>query len=127
MIPDQCTEAEALDDIMCNGDDDDMQEAGEFFGLPRRVTLNSIRADIAAINSMAFENSKVERLRLYEVAKAAKVHTLCKCPTCSKEFTKKSYQQAFCSNKGPGNCKDSFWNRQSTTRAARAQTFASRR
>ena len=113
------TEGEHLSDMM------DFEEGNDF--LPKRVTLASIRADIAAINSMAFENSKVEKLRLYEVAKAAKVHTVCKCPVCSKDFTKKSYQQAFCSNKGADNCKDSFWNRQSETRAKRAITFASRR
>ena len=113
------TEGQALDDML------DFEEGNDF--LPKRITLDSIRRDIAEIVGSVSENSKVEKLRLYEVAKAAKVHTLCKCPTCSKDFTKKSYQQAFCSNKGAGNCKDSFWNRQSETRAKRTMTFASRR
>ena len=46
----------------------------------------------------------------YKKAKAAKVGEKITCPTCGKEFTKKSYQQAFCRNKGRDNCKDGYWN-----------------
>lgn len=47
---------------------------------------------------------------LYEVAKAAAIGTTLECPGCRRQFTKTSYQQAFCSNKGAGNCKDAYWN-----------------
>lgn len=46
----------------------------------------------------------------YTKAKAAKVGTVVQCGWCSRPFTKKSYQQAFCCNKGSGNCKDRYWN-----------------
>ena len=71
--------------------------------------------------------AKMRRLKIYEAAKAAKTGTVCRCPSCGKEFIKKSYQQAFCSNKGRGNCKDKFWNRANDDRSHRASFFASRR
>lgn len=60
---------------------------------------------------------------LYKVAKAAKVGTMIVCPVCGKSFKKKSYQQAFCSNKGRGNCKDTYWNSTDEWRAMRARHF----
>lgn len=62
-----------------------------------------------------------EMLPLYDAARKAKKGETCICPSCEKRFVKKSYQQAFCSNKGQGNCKDYFWNRADEKRAARAQ------
>lgn len=61
--------------------------------------------------------------RLYEAAKASKVGMKVCCPTCSKMFTKKSYQQAFCSNKGAQNCKDVYWNSVDENRRLRATVF----
>lgn len=72
----------------------------------------------------AREIAKLQRLKLYETAKTAKTGTTCTCPSCGSPFTKKSYQQAFCSNKGRNNCKDSFWNRASSERAMRAAAFS---
>jgi len=46
----------------------------------------------------------------YKAAKAAPVGSQIKCAECGKKMIKKSYQQAFCSNKGRGNCKDRYWN-----------------
>ena len=46
----------------------------------------------------------------YDAAKAAKVKTKVICAGCGNSFMKKSYQQAFCSSKGRGNCKDRYWN-----------------
>ena len=46
----------------------------------------------------------------YNAAKSAQVGSTIICPICGKQFKKKSYQQAFCSNKGRGNCKDRFHN-----------------
>lgn len=112
----EISEAEALDDIW-EGHDEEMDK-GEFFGLPPRPSLSAA--------SLSVELSKVHRLTIYEAAKVAKVGQSCKCAGCLKDFTKKSYQQAFCSNKGRGNCKDSFWNRAKPERTERAKSFASR-
>jgi len=57
---------------------------------------------------------------LYKTAKAAKVGSMIECPGCGKRFKKKSYQ-AFCSNKGPGNCKDTYWNSTDEWRALRSK------
>ena len=46
----------------------------------------------------------------YARSKAAKTGETVPCGFCSRPFTKTSYQQAFCCNKGPQNCKDKFWN-----------------
>jgi len=46
----------------------------------------------------------------YAIAKGAAVGTRVVCAACSTPFLKRSYQQAFCSNKGRGNCKDTYWN-----------------
>ncbi len=70
--------------------------------------------------------NRMEALELYEKAKAAKVGESVCCAACKKSFTKKSYQQAFCSNKGKNNCKDIFWNRAKPERTERAKAFASR-
>jgi len=61
----------------------------------------------------------------YDAAKAAKVGSMIHCPTCRKRFLKRSYQQAFCRNKGRGNCKDRFHNTVSETRRERAIAFSS--
>ena len=116
------SESEALDDIMENGNKGWQYGDGEFFGLPHRPTLRDYRAATAARVI-----SKERMLTAYETAKAAKTGALCVCPTCKKQFTKKSYQQAFCSNKGRNNCKDTFWNRASFERSQRAQYFAGKR
>ena len=68
--------------------------------------------------------AKQHTLKLYETAAAAKVGTECHCPGCGKKFKKKSYQQKFCSNKGRGNCKDTYWNRADDSRMQRAAYFA---
>lgn len=56
----------------------------------------------------------------YESNKKAKVGDTIVCPSCGKPFKKKSYQQAFCRNKGRNNCKDHYHNRASEKRLARA-------
>lgn len=68
-----------------------------------------------------------ERVRqmpsLYRRAKKLKVGVNIECPVCGRVFRKKSYQQAFCSNKGRGNCKDTYWNMVDENRSFRAQMF----
>jgi uncharacterized FlgJ-related protein len=46
----------------------------------------------------------------YELNKSSKVGTDCVCPSCGKNFTKASYQQAFCKTRGGTKCKDKYWN-----------------
>lgn len=46
----------------------------------------------------------------YALAKAAKTGQTIPCGFCARPFTKTSYQQAFCCNKGSHNCKDSYHN-----------------
>lgn len=58
---------------------------------------------------------------LYQKAKAAKVGSKVQCPVCGKMFVKKSYQQAFCCNKGKHNCKDRYWNDATDSRRFRMQ------
>lgn len=60
---------------------------------------------------------------LYNIAKQRPVGQVCVCPHCRQTFTKKTYQQAFCSNKGRGNCKDAYWNRATPQRLSRAKLF----
>jgi hypothetical protein len=113
-IDDWVTEAEALSDIW-EGEDEETDGEGDIFGLPRRYKLPA--------REQAVVISKERMLARYETAKAAKTGTVCTCPVCSKDFTKKSYQQAFCSNKGRNNCKDLFWNRASEQRLQRAKAY----
>jgi hypothetical protein len=56
----------------------------------------------------------------YKAAKAAKVGETVACGCCNKKFVKRSYQQAFCSNRGNNNCKDRYWNEAVPERKERA-------
>ena len=60
----------------------------------------------------------------YQQAKAAKTGVIIECPVCCTRFEKKSYQQAFCTNKGKGNCKDKYHNHATPERQKRTQLFA---
>ena len=51
--------------------------------------------------------SKLMMSKLYLIAEESKVGARIKCPACSRELTKKSYQHKFCGTK----CKDRYWNR----------------
>ena len=57
----------------------------------------------------------------YSAIKRAKVGVEMACPVCGKMMVKRSYQHAFCSNIGAGNCKDRFWNLTVTSRRERAR------
>lgn len=65
-------------------------------------------------------NSKQNR---YKMNVKVSVGATIQCPTCMKYLTKRSYQHAFCTNKGRGNCKDQYWNTVDSTRQIRAQSF----
>ena len=56
----------------------------------------------------------------YKTTKAAKVGTMVACGCCNAKFIKRSYQQAFCSNRGANNCKDRYWNEMDPERKERA-------
>ena len=51
----------------------------------------------------------LEQQNLYAIAKQCNVGAVVVCPVCQAAFNKTSYQQAFCTNTGPGNCKDAYW------------------
>lgn len=96
----------------------------------REEAWNALRGAMTA-KAVAEHNKRVKdaeaiarskRGDLYTVAKAAKTGETCTCPGCAKPFVKKSYQQAFCSNKGRGNCKDTYWNRATPERTERAKS-----
>lgn len=63
----------------------------------------------AARDEQAFLRERVSPGE-YSIAKIAKAETRVVCAGCGNGFLKRSYQQAFCRNKGPGNCKDIYWN-----------------
>lgn len=116
-------EGEYLSDILDDGDEDD-----NIF-VPTRTYFLRGRPDLGVRITLndGTQYDRAAALTRYEKAKAQKVgETVC-CPTCQKSFTKRQHQQAFCSNKGAGNCKDIFWNRASPDRAARAKNFVDRR
>jgi len=46
----------------------------------------------------------------YDDNKRSDIGTTIRCATCGRRIKKKSYQTQFCSNRGRGNCKDTFWN-----------------
>jgi len=57
--------------------------------------------------------SQIQQMRYrYGVTKAAKVGDHIRCPTCRKEFVKRTYNQVFCSNgkQSKHSCKDRYWN-----------------
>lgn len=120
---DYISESEALNDIW-EGEEEESDGEGGVFGLPRRQTMQQMRASPQQVATVI---SKERMLARYETAKAATTGTMCNCPVCNKEFKKKSYQQAFCSNKGHNNCKDLFWNRANEQRVQRAQAYTMRR
>lgn len=66
------------------------------------------------------EDTREEYKAQYAKNKKAKVGTRITCPVCGKPFKKKSYQHAFCSNKGKGNCKDAYWNSVDEIRSIRS-------
>ena len=115
MSKDWVSEAEALDDWL--GDED---EDGNF--APTVRTLLGIST--TRVVTIVKPYDKVAALAVYETSKAARQGSSVCCPTCDKRFTKASAQQAFCSNKGRGNCKDVFWNRAKPERMERAKEFA---
>lgn len=82
------------------------------------------KAEIQALmREKQFEDSVNLAQYRYRIAKAAKTGESVTCPSCAKSFQKRSYQQAFCSNKGPSNCKDLYWNVTVPERLNRAKNF----
>lgn len=45
----------------------------------------------------------------YTFNKSAPAGTGVTCPSCSKAFVKRDAKEVFCSNTGPGNCKNHYW------------------
>lgn len=86
------TEADAMEEWEW---DDDCESEEESFG---RVYVNPSR--------------KEHLLKLYSVAKSAKVGSVIKCPTCGKDHKKTTYHKVFCSNgkKTKQDCKSKYHN-----------------
>lgn len=61
--------------------------------------------------------------RRYNDNKRAAVCTIIQCACCARKIIKKSYQTQFCSNKGKGNCKDTYHNNVNDTRRERSHNF----
>lgn len=59
----------------------------------------------------------------YKENKNKKTGQKIKCPWCKQEIIKRNIYHQFCTNKGKGNCKDSFWNHVSEKRILRVQKF----
>jgi len=74
-------------------------------------------------NAHCHNNSGTYNKIQYDRNKKAKTGSIITCPICQKQFVKKSYQQAFCSNKRKGNCKDKYWNVASDKRRARTRMY----
>lgn len=122
------TEGQAFSDNMDDDDEFSHDGPGEFVYVYGRCgSLTSRSVDSLRPTSQrtaAATITKIHALSVYEASKAAKTGATCTCPACGKSFVKKSYQQAFCSNKGRANCKDTYWNRASESRMARAAHFS---
>jgi len=92
------TEAKALSDWLEGVDPHAWEDEGERYGR-LRDECRSHRL-----------KRKASPTKKYTSAKKAPVGSVVRCPVCGRTFKKRSYQQAFCSNKGRGNCKDRYWN-----------------
>lgn len=111
-------ESDALNDIWDShewsqtGKPEGITQAGESSGLPPRNRMPKYPS-----------REVITPQDAYTHAKDAKTGAVVHCPTYTKTFTKKSYQQAFCSNKGTANCKDRFWNHTIYSRIVRGKAW----
>ena len=76
------------------------------------------------MNEQHYQNHINEMLARYRDNKRADIGTTIECPCCAKKIIKKSYQTQFCSNKGKGNCKDTYWNNVNDDRRDRSHRFS---
>jgi hypothetical protein len=112
MFDDSGTEAEALDDWF-SGEEVNDPRSIHYIGTDTHTTR--VGENVIRIGMMKAK---------YAVAKNSIAGAVIECPCCLKRFRKASYQQAFCSNKGRGNCKDKFWNTVDDKRRVRAEHFS---
>jgi hypothetical protein len=75
----------------------------------------------------AYEAAEVERemerdrlLDVWDRNKWAMAGMVVICPVCGRSFRKLTASHVFCRRKGPGNCKDRFWNTVNDERRERA-------
>ena len=54
----------------------------------------------------------------------ADIGTTIRCACCAKRIIKKAKLHQFCSNKGKGNCKDTYWNNVNDNRRERAHRYS---
>lgn len=116
---DDISEGEALSDFLDEWTDWD---SDDWLGNKRRMEatqlLHGARRRTLTIQSAGSLKP------FYDAAKSAKTGETISCPVCKKQFVKRSYQQAFCSNKGKSNCKDKYWNQSTPERLERALAFS---
>lgn len=80
--------------------------------------------DMRERDEQAYYDSLNKKQKRYFDNKRAQLGTTICCANCNRKILKKNYQAQFCSNKGRGNCKDTYWNNVSDERRDRAQIFA---
>ena len=81
----------------------------------RGAELEALEDDFNHDLSNLVENA----IQVYSDNKKALVGANIGCPTCGKQFAKKSYQQAFCKTK----CKDTYHNSVNEKRKERAKLY----
>lgn len=80
--------------------------------------------DLLLEDSPEFEE-ELEHVRVlamaarYKTASETEVGEWMECPACGKSVQKTSHQHIFCSNRGAGNCKDTYYNFTNITRRAK--------
>ena len=66
--------------------------------------------DEPKLHSEAWKEIRELKMFRHKLNKNSGVDGFICCANCGKTFKKKYYQTQFCSNKGPRNCKDGYWN-----------------
>jgi len=90
--PNQMSEGEAIDD-------------------PGAVMAEELERREASERGDHFSLVRQRLVQLHDDAKSAEVGATIRCPNCEKLIVKRSYQHAFCSNKGKKSCKTKYHNR----------------
>lgn len=74
-----------------------------------------------------YDNEKKAKLLRHKENKLRDVGSSICCANCGKVIVKKDYQTQYCSNKGSGNCKDSYWNVMNPARMIRYERLVQAR
>ena len=80
--------------------------------------------DMRERDQQAYYDGLTKKEARYCDNKRSEVGATIRCASCGKRILKKSYQTQFCSNKGRGNCKDTYWNNVSGKRREMAYIYS---